>query len=86
MWNKVEEKLPDKNGEYLVWYVTSSGYGYYECEKFSLNVGTFVVDLFALEEDVPLKEGGGFYRYDSEYGYYEVFPIYWTELPEPPKE
>lgn len=85
MWNKVEEKLPEKKGKYLTWRKAwhkacfEYGYGYYSVDSFSFDLST--IDDFDMQ-----KKKAGFFNYDSEYGYYEVFPTYWTELPEPPRE
>lgn len=79
MWNKVEEKLPNKKGAYLTWHESSYGHGFCSVDSFSFDLST--VDDFDMQ-----KKKAGFFNYDSEYGYYETFPTYWTELPEPPKE
>lgn len=80
MWNKVEEKLPERDGKYLTWHKTYSGFGYYKVVGFAQKLKN--VDEYEFAND----DNAGFYTYDSEWGYVSVFPTYWTELPEPPKE
>ena len=78
-WIPVSEKLPEEDGEYLV---TVKGMrNYIKCCYFARNL--YLVD----EYDFVDKKGvAGFYKYDSEYGFYEVTEVIaWCELPEPYK-
>lgn len=77
-WIPTKERVPDKNGEYL----TLSKKGNYYISSWTSN-------LYKLDKyDFPDKKGkSGFYRYDSEYGYYEDTDVeYWMPLPKMPDE
>lgn len=78
-WISVENKLPEKNGDYLV--VTSF------FDRRRIEVLTFVQDLEKLDSyDFHGKRRPGFADYNSEYGFSERKVSHWMPLPEPPKE
>lgn len=77
-WISVSEN-PPKDGTYLV---TKKIYGKSVIDIVSYARSLYIVDKF----DFADKKGkGGWYDYDSEYGYYEVTEsiIAWQELPKP---
>jgi len=83
-WISVEERLPDKPGDYLVienyWGVATR-----------IRVRSYTDDLSSVERYAfPPKthKRSGWYEYDSEYGYFETGKdiTHWMPLPEPPKE
>lgn len=78
-WIPVEEGLPKKNGDYLVTVPSICGGG-------SVYKYSFATDLHKVDKyDFP-KHKSGFYRIDSEWGYYEVDDVIaWMPLPEPYK-
>ena len=82
-WIPVSERLPEEDGEYLVTVKPTfkNMRNYIKHCDFALNL--YLVD----EYDFVNKKGvAGFYKYDSEYGYYEVTEVIaWCELPEPYK-
>ena len=75
-WISVKDKLPDKNGNYLV----TTKYN-------SLRILSYAKDLYKVHEyDFFDKKGkDGWYDYDSEWGYvsYEDCIIAWMPLPKP---
>ncbi len=82
-WIPCSERLPNKDGEYVV------------TEKFSnvfppdVCILRFANDLYKLDEhDFYNREGeAGFCQYDSEYGYSEVEGVLaWQEKPDPFQE
>ena len=76
-WISVEERLPDKNGQYLV--QTKWTYGSF------IRLCCWTPKYNGFEEH--LKGRAIWYVYDSEYGDYECKDItHWMPLPEPPKE
>ena len=76
-WISVEERLPDKNGQYLVY--TKWTYGSF------IRLCCWTPKYNGFEEH--LKGRAIWYVYDSEYGDYECKDItHWMPLPEPPKE
>ena len=80
-WIICKEKLPDKDGAYLV---VKSIMGYY----YKVDVCNFTRNLHKLDEfDFPKEKRPGWYEYDSETGYFEWTDIVcWAELPELPNE
>ena len=80
-WIPVNERLPEKGGDYLVTQKTSfSDYVYGSVASYALNL--YDVD----EYDFANKKHPGWYEYDSEYGYYEIDGVIaWMPLPEPHK-
>lgn len=78
-WISVKDKLPDKNGDYLV--VTSF------FDRRRIEVLTFVQNLEKLDlYDFHGKRRPGFVDYNSEYGFSERRVSLWMPLPEIPKE
>ena len=81
-WIHVSERLPEKDGEYLV--TVSSFCGLPQ----RIEVLSFATDLHKIDEyDFP-EHKCGFYDYDSEWGYLEVDDVlaWMPSLPEPYKE
>lgn len=79
MWNKAENELPKKDGQYLCLVKMFNYIGY--------RILSFAKDLSKVDKyDFENKHKSGFYDYDSEMGYYEYGDvIFWMELPELPK-
>ena len=80
-WIACSEKLPEKDGEYLVTVKPT-----FKNMKNYIKHCDFALNLYKVDEyDFVDKKGvAGFYKYDSEYGYYEVTDIVaWMPLPEP---
>lgn len=79
-WIPVTEP-PKEEGEYLVVYKSFFNVFLIEVVSYSNNLKELDEWTFS---DI---HGGGFYDYDSEYGYY-IFEdvIYWMPLPELPKK
>lgn len=79
-WTSVKDRLPNKNGKYLVTY----GSNLNKHERF-IEIAGYAKNLTNLDNyDFPKREfnRAGFYGYDSEYGYYEATKIIaWMELP-----
>lgn len=80
-WISVKDRLPSKNGRYLVTYgyIVDSNYRYIKTVEFAENLTK--LDNY----DFPKNEynRAGFYDYDSDFGYYEVTKVLaWMELPE----
>ena len=82
-WIPCSERLPEEDGEYLVTVkpMLKSMRNYIRHCDFARNL--YLVD----EYDFVDKKGvAGFYKYDSEYGYYEMTEVIaWMPLPEPYK-
>ena len=79
-WISVKDRLPNKNGTYLVTYgsITDLNNRYIKTVGFAENLNK--VDKC----DFPKREfnRAGFYDYDREYGYYEVTNVLaWMESP-----
>lgn len=74
-WISVKDRLPEEDGEYLVFMIHKTmvlGYANRLTD----------VDQFDFNENTS-----GWYDYDSEYGFYQRMDVtYWMPLPEPPKE
>jgi hypothetical protein len=79
-WISTKERLPDENGLYLC-CIMARGFRYMTTCDFALNLED--VD----EYDFPGEKHSGWYKYDSEHGYFEVCDVaYWMPLPDMPKE
>ena len=80
-WVSVRDRLPDKDGEYLV---VKSIMGMYN----KIDVCAFTLNLHEADEfDFPDEDRPGWYEYDSETGYFEWTGItHWSELPELPTD
>lgn len=77
-WIPVSERLPEKNGEYLVTVSSFCGEIVFKC--------SFATDLHKIDEYNFPKHKCGFYGIDSEWGSYEVNDaIAWMPSPEPYK-
>ena len=77
-WISVDERLPEKSGQYLTY--EDWGYG---C---SIDMA-YWTDSYRDKREVEMYGRALWYRYDSEYGDYEIRCItHWMPLPEPPKE
>lgn len=90
-WIPVTERLPEKNGMYLVCENCDHEDGVFRY----VSIASYAANLNEVDEyDFPGEENKrpGWFRDDSEYGYYEVgtgrlgYITHWRELPEPPKE
>jgi hypothetical protein len=79
-WINVKDKLPDKEGRYLVY--KQSSYGNF------FNIANFSFNLEKVDEYDFYKENRcGWYGYDSEWGHYKHDNItHWMPLPEEPKD
>ena len=83
-WIPVSERLPEEDGEYLVTVKPT-----FKNMRNYIRHCDFARNLYLVDEyDFVDKKGvAGFYKYDSEYGYYEMTEVIaWCELPEPYKE
>lgn len=80
-WIPVSERLPEKNGPYLVTQkATFTDYVYISAIGYAHNL--YDVD----EYDFADKKRPGWYEYDSEWGYQELDGVIaWMPLPEPYK-
>lgn len=83
-WIPCSERLPEEEGEYLCWIW-----------RFGRKSGRFLIckftkDAYSFDKnDFDYYEGEKkalFYKYDSEYGFYEIDVVAWMPLPEPYKE
>ena len=79
-WISVNERMPEKNGEYLV-----------TCKFLDYNhvyIKSYAHNLHKIDEfDFCDKFRSGWYDYDSEYGFYECSNVIaWMSLPEPYQE
>lgn len=83
-WIPVSERLPEKDGEYLVTVKST-----FKNTRNYIKHCHFARNLYLVDEyDFADKTGvAGFYEYDSEYGYYEMTEVIaWMPfLPEPYK-
>ena len=74
-WTKCSERLPEKDGQYLVVY---EYFGY-----LSIAVISFTTNLHDISPELPNK--CGWFALSSEWGYYERSGItHWMELPKLP--
>lgn len=76
-WIPVSERLPEEEKQYLCVIETYRGLYYKICR--------YAKDLYSVDEyDFLRKKGvGGFYMYDSPYGYVEINDIIaWMPIPE----
>lgn len=72
-WVSVKDRLPEKDGEYLVYI----DWRYCQLASFTTNKP---------KEFTFINAGYGWYDYDSDYGFYEVRRVtHWMPLPEPPE-
>lgn len=77
-WISVKDRLPKENGEYLV--CQSAMFG----DKEHILIARWTPKYNGFEE--RLNGRAIWYKYDSEYGDYEIRCItHWMTLPEPPK-
>ena len=80
-WIKAKDKLPDKDGHYLV---VKSIMGMFN----KIDVCAFALNLHEVDEfDFPDENRPGWYEYDSETGNFEWTGVtHWAELPELPTD
>ena len=78
-WTKCTDRIPNKDGEYLV---VKSIMGMFN----KIDVCAFALNLHEIDEfDFPDEERPGWYEHDSETGYFEWTGItHWAELPTMP--
>ena len=78
-WIPVTERLPQKDGAYLV---VTNCFGKHQ----SINIRSFAKDGETVNKYDLAKEKNVWYRYDSEYGYVSTSSVtHWMLLPQPPK-
>ena len=78
-WVSVDDRLPEKDGSYLV---VSNYFGNHQ----SINVRSFAKAGETVSEYDLAGEKNVWYRYDSEYGYVSTdYVTHWMPLPQPPK-
>ena len=78
-WINVKEKLPEKDGQYLVVYI------FFDCK--GMGVVRFSHNLHEIDEYIFDTERPGWYEPDDEVGYFERTTVtHWAKLPEFPKE
>ena len=79
-WIKVKDRLPKKNGKYLVVYK------YFDYR--SIDVVNFSTNLHKVDKYIfDTEKRPGWYEPDDETGYFERTSItHWAELPELPTE
>ena len=78
-WISVKDKLPEKDGGYLV---VINYFGNHQ----SINVRSFAKAGETVNEYDLAGEKNVWYRYDSEYGYVSTDSVtHWMPLPLPPK-
>ena len=75
-WISVEERLPEKDGEYLCQIGTDNRY---------MEVYSFAKNLKKVDKyDFVGKKHSGFYDFDCEYGHFEISDVVaWQPLPKP---
>ena len=79
-WIPFAERLPEEDGEYLVWFDRNMFEHYAEVRHFAKDGET--VDEYDLHHEKNV-----WYYYDSEWGYVACLNVtHWMPLPEPPKE
>lgn len=77
-WIPVSERLPEKDGEYLVTVSSFCGEIVFKC--------SFAMDLHKVDEYNFQEHKCGFYGIDSEWGSYEIDNVIaWMPSPEPYK-
>ena len=81
-WVPVGERLPNKDGTYLV---TVKGLS---TKHIFVETASYTKDLHKVSEyDFESGKGDGWYNYDSEYGYFEIDSVTaWMSLPHLYKE
>ena len=79
-WINVKDKLPEKDGQYLVVYT------FFDCR--SIGVARFSHNLHEIDEYIfDTESRPGWYEPDDEVGYFERTTVtHWAKLPEFPKE
>jgi hypothetical protein len=79
-WIKASDRLPNKNGKYLVVY---EYFG-----RRSIDVARFSTNLHKVDKYIfDTEKRPGWYESDSEVGYFERTSItHWAELPELPSD
>lgn len=76
-WISVAERLPEKSGQYLTYETWVYGRAIYT---------SYWTNSYQDKSEVEMYGRALWYRYDSEYGDYEVNRItHWMPLPEPPE-
>ena len=79
-WTSVKDRLPEKDGNYLV---VINYFGKYQ----NINVRSFAKAGETVNEYDLAGEKNVWYRYDSEYGYVSTSSVtHWMPLPELPKK
>ena len=78
-WISVKDRLPEKEGKYLVYINDGRDF---------IGMACFYLDLHKFNKyEFPNQHRPGWCQYDSEWGDYEVSNVtHWMPLPEPPKE
>ena len=80
MWIPVTERLPDKDGSYLV----------FQKHSYGTNITTvrFAKDARKVNEyDFVDNWKNAWYKYDGEWGYFTLSDVtHWMPLPQPPKD
>lgn len=78
-WIPVTERLPEKAGQYMCYHKSDV-----------ILVCAFTNDAYKLDKydftEYKGKKKALFYKYDSEYGFYEFDVVAWMPLPEPYEE
>ena len=78
-WIPVKDRLPEKDGSYLV---TSNYFGNNQC----IDVLGFVKDGETVDKYELAGQKYVWYFYDSEYGYVSTHSVtHWMPMPQPPK-
>ena len=79
-WIPVTERLPKKDGAYLV---TTNCFGKYQC----IDIRCFAKDGEAVDKYDLGEKKDVWYSYDSEYGHVSTDSVtHWMPLPTPPKK
>lgn len=83
MWIPCKDRLPDKDGRYLVTTIFN-----YTKHINHVHICNFAQKLSNIDHyDFEDEHRPGFYNFDSEYGYVETNGVIaWQELPAPYKE